>query len=304
MPWNILDDILGGLESILDKIVLIFSDKANEWIVSETAEVTRVWGLYMAKLLDNTDPFFKTIQVQSMFRVVTPVAYALLGLFFVIEFCKKSVYFETMSIEQFLKPLLMLIIGKIMVSKSGSFMIKISSINTSLTNSLARATGEDSAASAIAGQYNLQDTVYKKAAEGEGWANFFDLAVNGVIFIVTLLLLYIIIFVFCARALEMMILFIVSPIFFATLVGDSTIDVFKSFIKQYIAVVFQTIIIVIAVNLINVIVGDGTGTLIDPSDDTMDVGGILGALVKMVNMVLIVFIIMKAKPTLSKFMGR
>ncbi|MEN8906662.1 MAG: conjugal transfer protein TrbL family protein [Clostridiales bacterium] len=292
-----------GINDILDDILKLLSEYINKFMNNLINSMMQGMFQSIDGMMKEADKIFDNKYILNIQEPLFAVAYALLGLFFVIEFCKTSVYFENMTIERFLKPMVMLVVGKVIIGKSGFILKTISTINMKITNTLMGG-GIDNAETIERYQKIAHDTINANLSEKGAAVGvaFFSTIINSVSFLVILVAVFIIIFIFCARYLEIAILFIISPIFFATLIADVTNDVFKSFIKQFIAVTFQTIIIVVALRLVLFITnGEGTIKFIEK-----DVSGVsyLNMVMGVITLVLLCFITLKAKSFFSKLLGR
>jgi hypothetical protein len=239
-------------------------------------------------IIEKSDVVFYAPVVQQIFAIMKAVSYSFIGLFFVIDICKRAAYFETTTIENVIKPVLMLVVGKMMVDYSMWILQTLGGINTSMVTAIVSLGGD---LSSVMGYSNLNATL-----SGSSGIGLFFICVIFFIFCILMFIaiigMYVVVVV---RQIELGILICISPLFFSTLVADATNDVFKSFIKNFIVVCFQTTVMAIACVLFFSSIKDFiSGTT----------GGIFSGFIEtVVGVIGLTFFIFKSKSLLRESMG-
>lgn len=175
---------------------------------------------------------------KTVHNALKPMGYSLLALFFLISFLKKAMYFEMMEDKAIYKSLIILIFGKEMIDNSYLLLNGIVQLNNQIVQVVLSAVGSHTdqfvkyANTNVDSQNSLMIIVCILI-------NFLYLA----LVILTILIAYVMLIM---RQIEMGILVAVAPLFFSTSCGESTMEVFKSFIKNFITVVIQTVWLAIA----------------------------------------------------------
>lgn len=220
-------------------------------------------------------------------NVMKPFGFSLLGLFFVIDFCKRTAYLETMTIENVVKPIFMLIIGKIFVDKSIWVLQQICHINNSII-------------------IKLTDTItigrtmftMESLDEYTGIGKFLFAQYYLIIVAIILLCILVMIVNLIKRKIELVILVMLAPLFFATLSSATTMDTFKSYIKHFIVVCFETLIITIGFCTIK----NGFNLFPEVACDTTG-NYLLQTMVSLLSMLSMMFFTMGSRQLLSSIVG-
>lgn len=170
---------------------------------------------------------------RSIWGGVKPIAYSLLSLFFMIGFVKKAMYFEMMNDREIYKTLLLFIFGKVLVDKSFLICEMILKVNNSIVRTVISTVG------------SMNTTQYIKFVENDKGqsmltvtSNYFRTGWFITLFILAILIAQVMLIL---RKIEIAVLTSVSPLFISTFGADTSMDVFKNFLKNYISVVAQTI---------------------------------------------------------------
>lgn len=251
------DGILGKLSELINSIkdlpqvvaksiIDTMADKFRDAIVDSIFAYLDSMTNYVREKIKSDDIIFMQNDLNSIINqilnVTKPIAYSLIALFFVLNMLKSSVYFEVMTLEGFIKPILMLFVGKFATDSSYFVLKTISSLNTALAEKILSLGSLNEAA--------LYNAVKQNAGPQDVVLGFFQYIVFGFLGLILLLLFLGIGILLVVRQLEMATMVCVSPIFFATLCGGFT-DVFKSFIKNYVAVTMQTTVMAIGIVFFN-----------------------------------------------------
>jgi hypothetical protein len=260
--------------------------------------------------------------ITMVITVSTSIGLALLALFFVIEFCKKAVYFENMTIESFLKPMFILIIGKIVISNTKFILEKIVDISNLAAGAMYNVgaiTDNSQNYDKILDELEKQSTVTNI---GNICSTFMATKVVlsntntlllGTVFVSLIAIAVIAVFLavcicLIVREVEIVILTCVAPIVFSTLASDSTSDIFKKFMKYFCVVCFQTIIIAIGFvllkdGIVSTLTGGITDGIID-GNTSLDFGkAFLNLILQSFRMIIIGLFMVKAKSLMTKLIG-
>jgi hypothetical protein len=290
MEW--WDTMIAALGSLPSSIIDYFFNQAGGSLRNILGDIILfdTWALLggFTNMISRTDAIFSSPAVYQIYEIIKAVSYSFIALFFVIDLCKKAAYFETTTIESVIKPVLMLIVGKLMIDNAMWILRTIGEINTLLVTSIISLTG------------NLNDVFGYSALtttlESRGGVNLFFMSIIFVVFALLLVLGVIGMYVMLViRQIELGILVCVSPLFFSTLVADVTNEIFKAFIKNFIVVCFQTTVMAIACVLFytsiqSFISGTATGIFVGFIETVI---GIMG----------LTFFILKSKSLLRESMG-
>jgi hypothetical protein len=234
--------------------------------------------------------------VNSIFDIMKPIGTSLIALIFVIEFGKRVIYLETMTVEGIAKPILMLIVGKFLVDKSSDILQTILDIFTSLTTSILGKEGDTLVTNVFTlGVTNGNERIGTNSTEHLAQASAY-----GCLSLVTLVCAFIILIILYVRVIELGLLKCVAPLLFATLVGNVTHDVFKNYIKYFIAVAAQIVIIAICLKFVNELVNQIGVQKIQPGEDP----GNLSAIVSVLAIVLTLFVTQSKKMMLTLLNAR
>jgi hypothetical protein len=241
MEW--WQQIIQAVSQLQNGIVDYFFNQAGGSLKNLISDVILVdtWALLQqfVGIIAKSDVVFAAPVVQQIFSIMKAVSYSFIGLFFVIDICKRAAYFETTTIESVIKPVLMLVVGKMMVDYSMWILQLLGDINKSMVTAIVSLGGD---LSSVIGYSNLNTTL-----SGSSGINLFFICIMFFIFCALMFIavigMYVVVVV---RQIELGILICISPLFFSTLVADATNDVFKSFIKNFIVVCFQTTVMAIA----------------------------------------------------------
>ncbi|WP_026883529.1 hypothetical protein [Clostridium akagii] len=170
---------------------------------------------------------------QTLWSSMKPIGYSLVSLFFIISFCKKTIYFEMMNDLEVYKQLVKLIFAKSAVDYSYTILTAIVSVNRGIVNTIFGVLKMADKSQMI--QYiNSNSSTDVIQLIGNCLKSTVLMTSLGICLIICMVIVVI-------RQIELAVLAVVSPMFFATLAGDSTSDIFKSFIKNFVAVTVQTI---------------------------------------------------------------
>lgn len=219
---SISDFFLKDIKSWMSGVVRYDIESANRKLVEFQEELTE------SDLSSSSFGIARTLSSS-----LKPIALSLLSLFFLISFCKKSMYFEVANEREILKTLLLFVLGKTLIDNSYTICEGILNINNSIVSMIINTVGGTNTSEYIKFIENdtgqTLTTVISNYTRTSGFVLCFLIAL--VIARVMLIL----------RKIELAVLTSVSPLFISTFAGESTMDVFKSFFKNYISVVAQTI---------------------------------------------------------------
>jgi hypothetical protein len=231
LPKKIMDEIsdffLKDVKKFLSDVVRSDIEYANRKLVEFQEELTES---------DLGSSEFAI--ARTLWGAMKPIAYSLLALFFMIGFVKKAMYFEMMNDREIYKTVLLFIFGKILIDKSFTICEMILRVNNGIVRTVINTVGSTN-----------QSQFIKFVENDRGQSmltvigNFFRSGGFMICFLIALLIAQIILIL---RKLEIAVLTSVSPLFISTFGADTSMDVFKNFIKNYISVVAQTIWISIA----------------------------------------------------------
>lgn len=235
--WSISDYIREIPEKAADKIKEAISQAFMEYYKGELTRLTGVIEL----MLGGFKGYLMNDSMASGFAIslsngLKPIAYSLVGLFFVIDFCKRTIYFEVMNYIQIVIPLIKLTFAKYIVDNSFRILNLILDINREIVGKVFEIeSGFNSRSIADFGTINNPGPITK----------VFDLAIfywgKSIFFLLVIVLIALCYVIANIRLIELSVLGGLSPIFFATIAADVTNDVFKSYIKNYIAVAMQSV---------------------------------------------------------------
>lgn len=233
------------------------------------------------------DGWFIT-ETKEILEITKPIAISIVALIFVIEFGKRVVYLETMTTEGVAKPILMLIVGKILVDKCDVILKGILEVSNLITTSIV-GSKEDA----------LLEVIFTKTKVSEASSTteiLFNAVTHLGITVTMLICMIIIIIILSVRGIEIALLICVSPMVFATVVGNVTNDIFKNFIKYFTAVCMQTIIIAICIKFVSAM---SKGNLIKGDFDTKVDAPIKAIITTLMAVLLTLFVVQSKKMMLN-----
>lgn len=247
--FDIIKNIPSKLESIFETLTNLPDKILNgiaEWIRGKIADSLFFYidkmVEYVSEKIKSEDIIFINGDLNDLINKITnitkPIAYSLVALFFVISMLKSSIYLEVMTLEGFIKPILMFIAGKTAIDFSYTAMKAISDINTTLSNTILSL--------GTLGEAKLKESVIAYIGNTAALNVLIQILIFALIGLILLLFLIAIGILLAIRQFEMAVMTCLAPIFFATLCGGFT-DVFKSFIKNYIAITLQTTVMAIGI---------------------------------------------------------
>jgi hypothetical protein len=206
-------------------------------MLGELWKTVTIWmGIIQNKM--QSDDVTSIPIVQAVEQAVRPIAYSLLALFFVMEFSSKTIRFESASNEGIAKVILQLLFAKYMTDSSLYLIGLILDVNRELVGLIFNVGRVENLNDLI----NFQAT-FSPTAMGfvqgvmENMLAAIGLLIAGLVIMVLWLLIYAIIYI---RVIELCVMTAISPLFFATLAGDVTNDVFRGYIKSFVALALQT----------------------------------------------------------------
>lgn len=167
------------------------------------------------------------------------IALTLLIFFFFYEFLKKTVMFEFVNWENVVKILLRFFIAKLVVQNCYAILEVIAIVMNGILGLIGDPKNIQSILSPaehtkLAGEY----------AKAGFWDRPFVFLKMAIAWFVVLIIRIIVVFVVIGRFLEIAIYTAIAPIPLSTIAGESTSSIAISFIKGYIAVLLQGVIIV------------------------------------------------------------
>jgi hypothetical protein len=260
-PSDFFKDLIGLLgfdpEAFLASILYYLANSINTWMKETMDAMAQDLSTYILDQVrgsvEGGMSVFNDDTVVKIFTYMLPVGYALLALFFVIEVLKKSAYLEVMTLENTLKPVLMLCAGKVLIDNCKLILSKIYELATTLSIEIStlgdgRLALYDPAKGILDGT-NLPE-VSNQVANQEIMTAFWSVGFSLLLSAVVSLSLVVVTIVLVVRKVEIAIMVCTAPIFFATLAGNVVNSTFKSYIKYFTAVVFQTVLMIICIMLL------------------------------------------------------
>lgn len=237
-----MGDVAGSVVTgVINKISEIVNDTVGKVIISN---ITFYLNAFVS-FVKQGDPVFSDTTVNNIYSLVKPVAYSLVALFFVMGLAKNAMYFEIMSFEVVLKSAVMLVIGKYLVDTGIWILQIICGLNSYVSTLILNNADTD-----ITSLYNLNGSYSSAVAGASTGVQAISSGILFFIFAVIALLSAVAIFiVLILRQIHLGVLVCLSPLFFSTIVADISNDVFKSFIKHFFAVAFQTTFMSVALAL-------------------------------------------------------
>lgn len=232
LPGKILDSMLNGLFKPIKEAL-------NNGIKSSIDQTNSIMVTFQEKLTKDNINSSQFAIAKTLWNGLKPIAYSLLSLFFLISVVKKSMYFEMMEEKQLYKSLLLFVFGKTLIDQSYTICSMIININNSIVNIVFNSIGASNRHQYIQYQNTNIDGISVMTLICNLLKCTWFLIFIGLAIIIALVMLVI-------RQIEIAVLVGVSPIFFSTFSGESTMDVFKSYLKNFISVVAQTIWIGVA----------------------------------------------------------
>lgn len=178
---------------------------------------------------------------------VLPFSYTLLTLFFLLSFLKKSVMFEFMNWEVVISCLLRLLIVKIVMENSLLVIEGIYEVTNLLMANMSGFAIPDAAKRKLleAKTYAALDSTelaYKSAEFGSKLGYIISMFLAWIVFMVVKIFIYVIVY---GRLFKLCIYTLVAPIPLSTLISQEHQDVGIGFTKQFLAVCFQGVIIMV-----------------------------------------------------------
>ncbi len=241
------DGMLDALQKGFDRVAVtttnlpqLFAADLNESFQRILFELWKTITMWMGMIQEKMqqDDITTIPIVQAVEQAVRPIAYSLLALFFVMEFSTKTIRFETSTNEGIAKVILQLLFAKYMTDSSLFIIQLILDVNHELVDLIFHAGNVKNINDLIAYQ-----TIFTPDSIGvihgviDSMIAVIGLLIASLVIVVLWLLIYAIIYI---RVMELCVMTAVSPLFFATLAGDVTNDVFKGFIKSLIGLALQT----------------------------------------------------------------
>lgn len=236
-----LSGILGGLTDIPNKIKEAFLNPLNTYfqarLLATKIEVDGAMSVFK-NLLTKDDLNSSTFRfAKSLWNALKPIGYSLIGLFFIVDFCRKTIYFEVMNPLEIIKSVIKLVLTKTLVDQSYTILSMVLGINRMIVNTVFAIAGNSSLSDII----NLNQLI-KTDNTSIDLVQIISEKINSQFFLLLIgVLLVICIVIVNLRNIELAVLAGLAPIFFATNAGEISNDVFKSYLKNFISVAAQTI---------------------------------------------------------------
>ncbi len=245
---SLINGLLSGLDNLPEKFVNFILTPVKEYYVSKITDSYNKLDMALKgfqSLLANDDSgsgFY--IFARTLWSLLLPFGYSLVALFFVIGFCKKTTYFETMNNLEIIKLMLKLILGKTFLDKSIDILSVIMGLNRDIVRIVLNSTSSINSSLLNAAK---NETINGSNVIDKLQSMVLYLISNEIITTVMLLLIIICYVVINLRNIELAVLIATAPLFFSTMVSDVTNDVFKAYMKNFISVVLQTLWISVSV---------------------------------------------------------
>lgn len=246
--------ILSGLKDVVDSILdlpgRIISDGLTKLaeILNKGMSTAIINNLrfYLSIFTDflegGDDNIFRDPTVNAVSDVMKPVAYSIITILFLIGISKATINLEVVSTEIAVKYGLMLVITKIFVDNTSWVLKMICGANNFLTLKILDMTS-----------VNVENLYDVSRAWNDGLAPTatidaeIGLSVLFLVFAMVALLAAIAMFiVLILRQIHLAVMICVAPLFFATMIVDVSNFVFRNFLMHFIAAVFQTTFMAVA----------------------------------------------------------
>lgn len=234
---DIFDSITNLPQKVMDSFNGMARDFAKASIESNFEQIQSQLDTFSVILTSDGYQGFFSI-ANTIRDKVRPIAYSLLALFFIIGFTKKTIYFDFVNKNEIIKTLLLFVLTKSFIDKSGDILNIILNFNRGLCKMVMKI-GESKNTSFL-NAFNTQ--LDHQLSVKQSIIDQLSFSLPFLLLTIFVGLLFLLCFVMInLRNIELGVLIAVSPIFFATLGSDVTNDVFKNFIKNFITVALQTL---------------------------------------------------------------
>lgn len=210
------------------------------------------------------DDLNSTVSGSTLISAIQSTAITLCVLFFLIDFFQKSLHLQWVTWENIVMFFMKLIIAKIILSNAGLILSFIQNGFNSMLESVSVGTNfgaklfprpithipPDSNGNAPYVQYFISPSYnyYEKICEGSASISVVATFYNIQIFLIGLIMKIVFIIaaiITIARVFELLVYTAITPLPLATLSCDGFQDIGKNFLKSYVAVCLQAIVIVI-----------------------------------------------------------
>ncbi len=185
---------------------------------------------------------FNDPTVRAVSDVMKPVAYSIITILFLIGMSKATINLEVVSTEVAIKYGLMLVITKIFVDNTSWVLQTICGANNFLTLKIL-----DMTSVSIENLYDVSRAWNDGLAPSSTIDEEIGLSVLFIVFAMVALLAAVAMFiVLILRQIHLAVMICVAPLFFATMIVDVSNFVFRNFLMNFIAAVFQTTFMAVA----------------------------------------------------------
>ena len=232
--------------------------------------------------------------VKTIANSIIPIALVIAVMFWIIEFCKKSMMFEVTTPESIAKLVFKFIFCKVFIQASFELCVTIYS---GVFGILSKVVGISQVEGGqIMSQLDTSLQVIKTEIDGLGLIGLVALLPFLALFCILMFIVnWVITLIIYGRFIELFMLFALCPLPLATLTSDMTHDIAKRFLQEFIAVSLQAVVMVIVLAIYTVLImgtdfSTGTGIL-----------GIMGGYI--LGFLVLVLTLFKSGSWAKKFVG-
>lgn len=206
---------------------------------------------------------------KSISNAIVPISIIIAVIFFVMEFCKKTMLFEVTTPENIAKLVFKFIFCKVFIQASFEFCATIyDGIFGILSNVVGITSGNDQLLSL---QASIAVDAIKTQIDAMGLFEMIAMLPFLAIFALVLIVInWIITIIIYGRFIELYILFALCSIPLATLTSDSTHDIAKRFLQKFVAICLQAVVMVVILAVFSAVI---YGTAIDATGSMLDIMG-------------------------------
>lgn len=242
-----LGDMVDGLKKLPEKIVeeglAKIAQVLNKGMSTAIINNLRFYLSVFTDFLKGGDNnIFNDPTVKTISDVMKPVAYSIITILFLIGISKATINLEVVSTEIAIKYGLMLVITKIFVDNTSWLLQSICGANNFLTLKILDMTG-----GSIENLYDISRAWNDGLAPASTIDSEIGLSFLFLVFAMVALLAAVAMFiVLILRQIHLAVMICVAPLFFATMIVDVSNFVFRNFLMHFIAAVFQTTFMAVA----------------------------------------------------------
>lgn len=233
LPSTIANMVGTAISALMEATTLSLINKINDVIIT--------FFVSLESTLTDSNLDLNNSIVNSIFNVLRPTSTTFAVLFLIIQVTKSAATFEALDITRTMKYLLFFVLAIFFIDNSLNVLSLIVNGFGSMTRRIL-----DLGYITFAGGSFKEDFMTSFSTGGSSIADSFGALLLSLLMSIFVLFTALSLYITLAiRSIEILIMAATSGLFASTLASDATIDVFKSFIKTFVATVSSTLFMAI-----------------------------------------------------------